>query len=113
MRHPPPAFSAERSTMTRMFVLLGLLTLAAFTGSPTTAQQPKKESSARLVSPEIQTDRKVTFRISAPKATTVTVRGDWMTGPAAKLTRDDNGVWSVTVGPLTPDFYCYAFTVDG
>src|SRR5205085_1645618 len=29
------------------------------------------------------------------------------------LIKDDKGVWSVTVGPLTPDLYSYAFTVDG
>ncbi len=29
------------------------------------------------------------------------------------MTRGDNGVWSVTVGPLAPDIYTYAFNVDG
>ena len=29
------------------------------------------------------------------------------------MTKDDEGVWSITVGPLTPDFYSYAFNVDG
>src|SRR5688500_16768132 len=64
-------------------------------------------------SPEVSPERKVTFRIQAPKASDVTVRGDWMTGPAEKLAKDDNGVWSVTLGPLTPDYYSYAFNVDG
>jgi enterochelin esterase family protein len=32
---------------------------------------------------------------------------------AEKLSKDDQGVWSVTAGPLTPDFYSYSFTVDG
>jgi len=30
-----------------------------------------------------------------------------------KLEKGSEGVWSVTVGPLTPDFYSYAFLVDG
>jgi enterochelin esterase family protein len=30
-----------------------------------------------------------------------------------KLEKDEKGVWSVTVGPLTPDFYSYSFTIDG
>jgi enterochelin esterase-like enzyme len=77
--------------------------------------QPKKEPSPndRLVSPEVLPDKKVTFRIFAPKASDVTVRGDWMTGQPAKLEKDDKGVWSTTVGPLAPDYYSYAFTVDG
>ena len=29
------------------------------------------------------------------------------------MTRDDKGVWSVTVGPLKADFCSYFFTVDG
>jgi enterochelin esterase family protein len=33
--------------------------------------------------------------------------------PLGKLTKDDLGVWSITVGPLPPDLYSYAFNVDG
>jgi enterochelin esterase family protein len=29
------------------------------------------------------------------------------------MTKDAEGVWSVTVGPLTPDLYSYTFDVDG
>lgn len=67
-----------------------------------------------VTSPEIQADGRVTFRIHAPKATEVTVRGDWMEGPApVALARDGQGVWSVTVGPLPADVYSYTFAVDG
>jgi len=63
----------------------------------------------RLVSPEIHADRTVTFRIRAPKATDVTLslQGN---KPMAK---DAAGLWSITVGPLEPEVYEYAFTVDG
>jgi enterochelin esterase-like enzyme len=101
--------------MTRTLAILGLFILVGFTDSPTAAQQPKKEPTpkAPLVSTEVHPDNKVTFRIRAPKAAEVTLRGDWMTGAPEKLEKDENGVWSVTVGPLRPDFYSYAFTVDG
>src|SRR5262245_17408815 len=67
-----------------------------------------------LVSTEVLSDRRVTFRIYAPKASEVTLRGDWMETPApVKLEKDEKGVWAVTVGPLAPDFYSYSFTVDG
>jgi enterochelin esterase-like enzyme len=98
--------------MTRTLVTLAVFALAGSADTPTAAQ-PKKEGPPRVVSPEVHTDKKVTFRVHAPKATEVTLRGDWMTGAAEKLGKDDKGVWSVTVGPLPPDFYSYAFTVDG
>jgi enterochelin esterase family protein len=95
--------------VTRTLVILGLVGVVGVAA----ARQPKKDPPPRLVSPEVGADKKVTFRISAPKASEVTVRGDWMTGGPEKLTKDDKGVWSVTVGPLTPDFYSYVFLVDG
>ena len=56
-------------------------------------------------------DKKVTFRIYAPKADEVSVGGDF--GQGGTMNKDDQGVWSRAVGPLTPDFYSYTFTVDG
>ncbi len=84
--------------------------------SPAFGQQTPRQPTPNdtLVSPEMSSDKRVTFRIYAPKATEVALRGDWMEGTGtAKLEKDDKGVWSVTVGPLTPDFYSYAFIVDG
>src|SRR5205807_1604253 len=73
---------------------------------PAAAQPPRQPNPAnQVVSPEMHPDKKVTFRIYAPKSSEVTVRGDWMTGAPAKLTKDDKGVWSATVGPLRPDYY--------
>src|SRR5689334_3435307 len=53
----------------------------------------------------------VTFRLRAPDAKAVTVSGDF--GPDVALSRDAEGVWSATVGPLKPDVYVYYFIVDG
>jgi enterochelin esterase family protein len=96
-------------------VVAGILALAGTAPPPASAQRPKREPTPndRLVSPEVHPDRKVTFRIYAPKASEVTLRGDWMTGAPVKLTKDDKGVWSATTDPLRPDFYSYAFAVDG
>src|SRR6185369_121123 len=67
-----------------------------------------------LVSPEVHADRRVSFRVRAPKAAEVTFFGDWMpVGSAEKMTKDASGVWSVTLGPLPPSIYLYSFTVDG
>ena len=65
-------------------------------------------------SPEVHPDRRVTFRIYAPRASEVTVSGEFEVGaPAHKMTKDAQGVWSVTVGPFEPENYGYDFLVDG
>jgi enterochelin esterase family protein len=67
-----------------------------------------------VVSPEVHSDRRVTFRLEAPKASEATLFGDWMTvGDKLPMTKGDDGVWSVTAGPLEPSVYLYSFTVDG
>ena len=68
---------------------------------------------AALRSAEILDDQKVTFRLRAPNATDVTVNGDWPQGRGVKMAKDDAGVWSATVGPLTPELWAYTFSVDG
>ncbi len=68
---------------------------AAQTPAPAPAPPPAH------VSPEVSSDSRVTFRIFAPKATEVTVRGDWMEGPGTlALVKSAEGLWSVTAGPL-------------
>jgi enterochelin esterase family protein len=64
-------------------------------------------------SPEVLADGKVAFRLLAPTAASVMLGGDFPIGTNVALTKDEKGVWSVTVGPLRADFYSYYFTVDG
>lgn len=97
--------------------LVGVFVVAAAViAAPSSAQTPQRQPTPNdtLVSPEVLPDRRVTFRIYAPKASEVRLRGDWMDGPGTvALTKDAQGVWSATVGPLRPDFYSYTLTVDG
>lgn len=72
----------------------------------------RRAQMAPVLSPEIQSDRRVTFRLRAPKAGEVFVNGQWTNGRAA-LTKETNGVWNVTVGPIEPGVYEYSFNVDG
>jgi enterochelin esterase-like enzyme len=64
------------------------------------------------VSPEVHADRSVTFRVRAPNATNVAVNGEWG-GGNKDMTKDENGNWSVTIGPLAPELYGYSFSIDG
>jgi enterochelin esterase family protein len=68
-------------------------------------------AAAAVTSPEVAADRRVTFRLRAPAASRVAVSGDF--GPDTDLRKGEDGVWSVTVGPLDPEMYVYFFLVDG
>jgi enterochelin esterase family protein len=64
-----------------------------------------------VISPESQSDGHVTLRFLAPNAQAVSLQG--LSKEAQPMTKDADGVWSITVGPLAPDFYSYTFSVDG
>ena len=91
----------------RFAAVIGLLGvfLAVLAPMTASAQPPPRRPTPNdtLKSTEVAPDRKVSFRIYAPKAEEVSVGGDF--GQGGKMTKDDRGVWSLTVGPLTPDFY--------
>ncbi len=97
-----------------MAILTGaVLTSTALAQAPAAAPQGGRGMGPAVVSPEILPDRRVTFRYSAPKASAVVVNGDWQGGSQVTMTKDDQGVWSVTVGPLKPEMWGYTFGVDG
>jgi enterochelin esterase-like enzyme len=65
-----------------------------------------------ILSPDVSADGHVTFRMLAPNAHAVVVHGIRHL-PDQPMARDDQGLWSVTVGPLAPDLYEYVFSIDG
>jgi enterochelin esterase-like enzyme len=96
----------------RRILCNGGLTLAFL--SPCAASSHAAQTPANPVrSPEIASDKRVTFRIFAPKATEVTLNGSWEGAKDIKMTKDDAGIWSVTIGPLAPQLWGYWFMVDG
>ncbi len=69
-----------------------------------------------VTSPEVTAEKKIVFRILAPKAAGIVLQaGDIQGLPKGgpQLTRDERGVWETTVGPVTPGSYRYRFIVDG
>ena len=81
--------------------------------APAAGQRAGAPQGPRVVSPEILPDKKVTFRLLAPKAGTVVLNGNWDQGTNIAMTKDDQGIWSVTVGPLGEQLWGYSFNVDG
>ena len=101
--------------------VIGAVSLAA------SAQQALWGGS-QIVSPEINDDNTVTFRLFAPNADVVQVTGDFLPTQKmevpqvgevdvpgiADLVKNDNGVWEfTTTAPLNPELYSYSFLVDG
>jgi len=68
-------------------------------------------SAQPLVSPEVHSDGRVTFRVRAPNAKEVVLRCEGTKG--GPMQKGEGGVWSITTEPMQPDVYAYSFTVDG
>ena len=72
----------------------------------------------RIISPEINANNEVTFRIKAPEANTVKLSGNWMPSTPqgqrqlVDLVKGAKGIWSVKVPVLAPELYGYNFVVD-
>lgn len=75
--------------------------------------------SASLISPDVRDDHTVTFRVRAPEAKQVLLSGVAVLTAIGKgnkpipFTKGEDGVWTLTVGPLEPDMYQYHFVIDG
>lgn len=63
-----------------------------------------------LVSPQVHSDGRVTFRLRAPRAESAEVSLD---GKKLPMTKDDKGVWEATSESLEPQLHDYNFVVDG
>ncbi|MBI4325380.1 MAG: esterase [Chloroflexi bacterium] len=70
------------------------------------------EAWAQPVSPEVHPDGRVTLRLAGVNAKDVAVRGDWAK-ERVPMVKNNQGIWSVTFGPLKPEIYLYNFNVDG
>lgn len=108
----------------------GLLFIVSLLGATVCFAQQALFGGAGLVSPEINPDNTVTFRVRAPKAVLVQVTGDFLPTMKQKVKFGDNemeidatgvanltekdGVWEYTTPePVAPEFYTYHFLIDG
>ncbi|HTB63505.1 MAG TPA: alpha/beta hydrolase-fold protein [Opitutales bacterium] len=90
-------------------------TIAPVAAAPVATSGARGGANARaVISPEVHADHTVTFRVRRPEATSVSISGaDWTNlNETIPLTKDDTGLWSVTVGPLAPMNAIYNFTID-
>ena len=110
--------------------------------NPASPQAGRGAGRPIVVSPEVLPDRRVVFRIYAPRAESVTLSAGDIPAPAVPgalppappaqtpaaagappaapqaprgpvFTKSENGVWETTVGPVVPGAFRYVFQVDG
>jgi enterochelin esterase family protein len=111
--------------------LAGVLALAAM--SHAAAQQahvnldwnPQKNTQnlvpfgGSVISPEVRDDGMVTFRVRAPRAQEIllsagTISAALGTGnKPVPFTKGEDGVWTLTIGPVPPNMYVYKLVIDG
>jgi len=91
-----------------VLLLLGVLAAAQDKAAQT---PPPPQPPAPIVSPEVHSDGSVTFRFRDPNAAEVKLGREG--AEHLPMQKDDQGVWSVTTPPLSPDYYGYAFIADG
>ncbi|WP_138993623.1 esterase [Larkinella sp. C7] len=91
--------------ISRLWLLWAVLCLC----SVVNAQPPR---GPLVVSPQVNADKTVTFRYLSPTAKEVKLSGQFLKAPV-EMSKDAQGIWSVTTEPIKPDIYPYSFQVDG
>ncbi len=95
-----------------MALLVSVAVVSSQETKPATNAPPRRgQQPPPLVSPELLPDGGVTFRLRASKANEVKVAGQF--GADAPMTKDTQGVWSVTVPSVAAGVHEYHFVVDG
>ena len=104
-----------------------ILAVSAFclAASLTASAQIDMPGLRRLNSPQIDPDGTVTFRLYAPQAKDVKIRGDFQKKDVKRgdrtfpepfnqpMTKNEEGVWEFRSGAVPPEMYSYIFIVDG
>jgi enterochelin esterase-like enzyme len=92
--------------------LLPLVIVTLLQHGALSAQTPAPQ----FKSPEVLADRRIAFRLFAPDATSVSLRGGDIPAAARanlQFTKAENGVWEAITGVVEPGAYRYVFVVNG
>ena len=92
-----------------MFLVCGCLMVMNSVAQQQLGQRP------RVQSPVVNADGTVTFNFYDPSAQHVSVNGDFdeIRSQRLNMTKQENGVWTVTTKVLNPELYSYSISVDG
>jgi len=100
----------------RTTATLGLLSSAvALADVPNLPPQPPGDKPIADFLTRVEPDRRITFRLFAPRVSevAVVVGADPRRAFPAPLAKNEEGLWAITLGPYAPGLYEYYFVVDG
>lgn len=87
----------------------GFLTLGSAMGQLVANSQPAVTNISKNSCPCILDNLSVVFKVKAPDAKKVQID----LGKMYDMTKDDQGVWTVTTDPQVPGFHYYSLVIDG
>lgn len=99
----------------KTFLALTLFIAGCFGARSAQDAAPASSNVGNAEYPKIASDLSVTFRLKAPEAKKVQVRGGagLVAANGLDLTKSEDGVWLGTTAPAVPGFHYYWFVVDG
>ena len=95
---------------TLSFIAVCLLALSTATAQTLPEGTPAQTNVPEMKYPCVDNSSRATFKIKAPEAQNVQVD---ICGKKWQMTKDAEGVWSVTTDPLVVGFHYYFLIVDG
>ena len=102
--------------MTRTLII-ALTFTGAMAQAPADDSRPASSNVLNAPYPRVHSDNRVTFRLTAPNAQKVQLQPGGADNGLGKgpidMTRDDKGLWSITLPAVVPGFHYYWFLVDG
>jgi enterochelin esterase-like enzyme len=102
--------------MTRTLIV-ALAFAASMAQAPADDSRPASSNVPNAQYPRVHPDGRVTFRLTASNAQKVQLQPGGADNGLGKgpidMTRDEKGLWSITLPPAVPGFHYYWFLVDG
>jgi hypothetical protein len=99
------------------FAIAAATLLALVLSSPARTEDqavPATSNVPGTQTPSIHSDRRITFSLKAPDATSLQVGGgDGLGMGPFPMTKGADGTWSVTIPPSVPGFHYYWFVLNG
>jgi enterochelin esterase-like enzyme len=117
----PKSFGTDAMSTVSRYVLITLLLSALTCAAQQTAApaRPVQQSSAPTAlvpapakSPQVDAEGNATFTLAMPNAQKVELHLENVREPFA-MTKGADGAWTVTVPKLAPEYYSFAYDVDG
>ena len=102
--------------MTRTLII-ALMFAGAMAQTPADDSRPASSNVLNAPYPRVHSDNRVTFRLTAPNAQKVQLQPGGADNGLGKgpidVSRDEKGLWSITLPAVVPGFHYYWFLVDG